>query len=139
VSRLAPLIIVLYTQILRLYPRQFCAEFGSEMQAVFALAVKQAEKQGVSSVTAVWLRELRDLPMSIIREHIVSRKVKSAMKWFHYDQTQEARIVRWLIRIVSLLASAFFFFTFFKLDQLGRLPSWASHLLSLWQSQLQAC
>ncbi|MFQ5578615.1 MAG: hypothetical protein ACE5G8_16685, partial [Anaerolineae bacterium] len=59
----------LYGGLLRLYPPRFRAEYGAELQAVFTLAAEEAAEQGRRAVVRLALRELRDLPAAIIREH----------------------------------------------------------------------
>jgi hypothetical protein len=46
-----------YRHLLRLYPAAFRAEFGDEMQAVFATAVREAAEEGPGAVggLAQWL------------------------------------------------------------------------------------
>ncbi|MBI3243123.1 MAG: hypothetical protein HYZ49_12590 [Chloroflexi bacterium] len=60
-------IVWVYALLLRLYPHRFRAEFGEEMRAVFAEAV--ASRTGLASIVIVCLRELKDLPTSLLREH----------------------------------------------------------------------
>ena len=120
-------VITIYAWLLKLYPRHFRAEFGNEMRAVFALMVAEASQR---DQLFICLKELRELPFHIVQEHLYRKRVNmNIRRFFNYDKQQEIQIVRWLIRITGLLASAFFLFTFFKLDQLGRLPSWGIPLL----------
>ena len=62
-------IIRYYALILRLYPRRFQAEFAAEMQTVFANVASEAARRGAMSLARACLRELRDLPASLVREH----------------------------------------------------------------------
>ena len=57
----------LYAWLLRLYPQAFRAQFGEEMQTVFAEALAQAPslRTGIAS----FLRELRDLPGALINAY----------------------------------------------------------------------
>jgi hypothetical protein len=64
------LAIRLYALLVRLYPRGFRAEFGQEMQAVFADAVAEAVEQGRLPLAVVCLREARDLPPALLREMV---------------------------------------------------------------------
>jgi len=57
-----------YHYLLRLYPADFLTEFGPEMELVFGEAIAEAQKSGSTSVLALFLRELRDLPLSLWRE-----------------------------------------------------------------------
>jgi hypothetical protein len=68
------LVIAGYGALLRLYPPQFRAEFADEMQAVFTQAAYEAN--GVASVLSFVCAELRDLPLSLIREHLRERRAK---------------------------------------------------------------
>lgn len=63
------LVALLYRLLLYLYPRRFQEEFGVEMTAVFAARLADASEAGWWRVTAVCLRELRDLPLNAVREH----------------------------------------------------------------------
>lgn len=59
-------LIQLYKILLRLYPRQFHAEFGQEMVSVFTETIT-GESELKSAIQ--FLRELFDLPGSIINVH----------------------------------------------------------------------
>jgi hypothetical protein len=74
VSLVARLVTRLYALLLRLYPRRFRAEFEDEMQAVFADAVVEASQRGGASLAVVLLRELRDWPAALMREHQRERR-----------------------------------------------------------------
>jgi hypothetical protein len=56
-----------YAALLRAYPAHFRAEFGEEMRAVFADAIAEAQDDFV--LAGLFLGELRDLPLSVVREH----------------------------------------------------------------------
>ena len=64
----------LYAQSLRIYPSNFRGKFGDEMQTVFSIAMGKAKTGNVLKLLAFFGREIRDLPMSIWREHLRSRK-----------------------------------------------------------------
>jgi hypothetical protein len=57
-----------FSWMLKLYPLRFRAEYGDEMQEVFASALAEAAGLGIATAAAVWLRELRDLPVNLMRE-----------------------------------------------------------------------
>jgi len=59
-----------YATIITLYPPAFRAEFGEEMRAVFAAAMAEAARDSLPGVAALCLRELRDLPMSLLRAYL---------------------------------------------------------------------
>jgi hypothetical protein len=55
-----------YTQVLRLYPKEFRAEFGDEMQSVFDAAIR--DRSGHQSMLH-FLLELRDFPGSLLQAY----------------------------------------------------------------------
>jgi hypothetical protein len=59
----------IYGLLLRLYPLSFQAEFGEEMEAVFAASVDEAAQEGPARMAATCLRELFALPGNVLREH----------------------------------------------------------------------
>jgi hypothetical protein len=94
----------LFTQSLRFYPPAFRAEFGAEMQSVFANAI--ADKSGVQPAIR-FMRELGDLPGSLLSVY--------AAQWFRGGNmsTQNEHIspsTRWqaLIGVLPFLAFGIF-------------------------------
>ncbi len=73
-SRSVSFIVPFYGLLLGLYPRDFRAWFAEEMCAVFEQALAEAAKQGNGPVVAICLRELRDWPPTVLREHWSSFK-----------------------------------------------------------------
>lgn len=78
-----------YTQSLKLYPREFRADFGDEMSAVFVQAIKDRNRTG--KALRFFLRELRGLLLNLAREHwhSLTRKELSMTtirkpEWFFY-------------------------------------------------------
>jgi hypothetical protein len=61
----------LHAALLHLYPRQFRADFGEEMEAVFEEAA--ARSPGRGSKLSLFLRELRDLPSSVVEAYATDR------------------------------------------------------------------
>ncbi|NDJ60922.1 MAG: hypothetical protein GYB67_07335 [Chloroflexi bacterium] len=59
----------LYGLLLRLYPPGFRQTFAAEMLDVFTEALAAASQRGRGAVVALWLRELRDFPLSLLRAH----------------------------------------------------------------------
>lgn len=57
----------LYTQALRLYPREFRADFGEEMRAVFTQTIEV--HAGTGQALGFFLRELCDLPGSLLEAY----------------------------------------------------------------------
>jgi hypothetical protein len=62
-----------YAILLRLYPRYFREEFGEEVTAVFQHHLQQAAAASPRDALAVVGRELRDWPLSCLREHARER------------------------------------------------------------------
>jgi hypothetical protein len=58
----------LYAVILRLYPGGFRREFGEEMQEAFSQALQEAAGRGRSAPARIFLRELGDLPASLLSQ-----------------------------------------------------------------------
>ena len=63
----------LYGLLLRLYPRHFRDEFGAEVTAVFQQHLQHAVASSPRDALAVMGRELRDWPVSCLREHARER------------------------------------------------------------------
>lgn len=63
----------MYTFLLRLYPRYFREEFGEEVTAVFQQHLQDAAASSPRDALAVMGRELRDWPLSCLREHARER------------------------------------------------------------------
>lgn len=62
-------LIGVYRWLLHWYPPEFRDEFADEMQRVFADSLAEAAKRGSAAVMWICLKELRDLPGAILREH----------------------------------------------------------------------
>ncbi len=62
-----------YALLLRLYPRYFREEYGAEVMAVFQQHLQQAAANSPRDALAVIGRELRDWPLSCLREHARER------------------------------------------------------------------
>ena len=62
-------LIWLYRVFLWLYPSDFRAEFGDEMLSVLTQAFSEAVHRGKGALWRVFLREMRDLPVSLWRQH----------------------------------------------------------------------
>jgi hypothetical protein len=67
---ISQLVVRVYTRLVHLYPGRFCAEFGDEMQEVFAQAVDEALAPGNSrALVGLCARELMDLPRALLMQH----------------------------------------------------------------------
>lgn len=97
----------IYTHLLRLYPRQFRETFIDEMQVVFAMALQDATKRGGFHVARILYRELVDLPVAVISQHIYERR-KIVMRMVTYGIRQDIRFIRWGTRVFSLMITGFY-------------------------------
>lgn len=71
-NRLASAICWFYSQLLRLYPPHFRAEFADEMSTVFGQALQ--ESKNTLSLVGLLAGELHDLPVNLLREHVRERR-----------------------------------------------------------------
>lgn len=110
-----------YAALLRFYPRRFRSEFGEEMQSVFEEAVTGSPARG--RMLSLFLRELRDLPGSVFREHLRARRLKM-QTYEKYDETPLARR--------ELLAAMIFFLlpllSVLTITEVA-LPQWVNYIL----------
>jgi len=89
-KRSVQILMRLYTRLLNLYPRQYRAEYGEELQAVFSLLVDEAAQRGRFSVIRLGWRELCDLQGAVIREYLRERK-RAKMETLASAQTGDER------------------------------------------------
>ena len=61
-------LISIYSKLLLLYPRSFRKEFGEEMQVVFEDSVNEAVRDGILFLVIVGMREIANLPGSVLQE-----------------------------------------------------------------------
>jgi len=59
-----------YRLLTRLYPRTFREQFGEELEDTFIEALQDAQASGEDALWWFFLREIIDLPLSILREHL---------------------------------------------------------------------
>ncbi len=85
-------LIYIYHYLLRLYPADFLDQFGNEMEAVFAESISEAARVNQRTLFVFILRELRDYPSSLLRQHwrnikhlepILMTSIKKP-EWFFY-------------------------------------------------------
>lgn len=76
VDRFAPW---LYKLLLRFYPKNHRAEFEEEMQEVFVQTVSEAAEKGTIHLALVTLRELKDYPFNLLREHWLNLQKKEVV------------------------------------------------------------
>lgn len=107
----------IYVGLLNLYPNRFRAEFGEEMQAVFSEVAQEAAAAGKKRLAIIFMRELLDFPIGLIREHwleLVHRKdsaMSMGIEHIGITKTQEVpfkkeRSSRWeaLVGVLPFLA-----------------------------------
>ncbi len=90
-SGFARRILWIYRVLLSFYPTTFRNEFGEEMTGVFARSTMEASDRGRWAVTAVYMRELRELPLNLAREYwhsLTKKELPMAMikkpEWHFY-------------------------------------------------------
>ena len=71
-TRLSHGMMWLYNQLLRLYPTRFQNEFAQEMQDVFVQSLQESNSK--LALLTLFMGEVRDLPFSLIREHLRERR-----------------------------------------------------------------
>ena len=71
-----------YHALLTLYPSEFRAEFGDEMQDVFATALTEAQRRGGQLPWRLFWCEIRGWPGSVLREHLRARRREMASNGF---------------------------------------------------------
>lgn len=111
------LITSIYAGLLNLYPGRFRAEFGEEMRSVFSEVSREAAGAGKKRLAIIFMRELLDFPIGLIREHwleLVHRKdtaMSTGIEHMENPKTQEGpfkkeRASRWeaLVGMLPFLA-----------------------------------
>lgn len=106
-SGFARLVLRIYRVLLSFYPPTFRNEFGEEMTAVFAQAMMEAAERGRWTMPAVYLREIREMPLNLVREHwhsLTKKELPMATikkpEWFFYPT--------WIILTLLCVPLAFF-------------------------------
>jgi len=66
----------IYRVFLHLYSPAFQAQFGDEMMEVFSEAASEANLQGSRALKELCLNELRDLPVTALRERLGAERIK---------------------------------------------------------------
>jgi hypothetical protein len=60
----------MFSLALRVYPMSYQEEFGAEMLTVFSETIQAAARGGLFALLAVFMREMRDLPLNIIKIYV---------------------------------------------------------------------
>lgn len=130
--------ITLVTKFFRLliacYPKEFRTEFGTEMQAVFAASIAEAQHSGKDHFWKLIWREIRCWPGSALREHLQARRKNMAS---NYDLMDEKPLP-----VYELLAAlVLFLIPLFGVMLTGSIfPHWINIILVIgfWGSALYA-
>lgn len=111
-SQIQPFTLSVYRQLLKLYPASFRAAFADDMQTVFSMAVTDAVRKDDIALFIVIGRELRDLPLSVLREHqrVRGRRPRIVQPALSRDELKVRR-ARIFIRMAGTLLSSFLLFT----------------------------
>lgn len=96
-----------YRRLLSLYPAPFRETFAAEMVWVFSQSLDDARQRSRAATAGLLLRELGDLPIVILVEHIRYRRTYS-MNIIVNSSPKTVRLVRWTARIISALVVAFY-------------------------------
>ncbi len=107
----------LYTQSLKLYPSKFRADFGDEMQAVFAEATLETGNNS-GKLLAICLREIRDWPGAIFQEHWFALTEKELSMTVNYKKPNWFFYSGWVV--LSILAFPLAWFSYFGIISLVR-------------------
>ncbi len=92
--RLQSLLTAVYGWLLQLYPRSFQDEYGIEMIDVFADAVSNSAEINTFSLLRIFVRELRDLPRALWREHTTARRKEVLAMGTIHSQPPATRLCR---------------------------------------------
>lgn len=78
-SKMYQLVVWLYDRLLRAYPENYRVEFEKEMRDVFSQVAREAAEIGGIQVGFIFLGELRDYPINLIKEHWMNIKGKEVV------------------------------------------------------------
>lgn len=84
---------LIYQLLLHLYPADFRETFAEEMTAVFTEAIKEVSRTKPSNLLFLCLRELRDFPIALLREH-----------WHNMNKNSIFQIKRQPARLLEILS-----------------------------------
>jgi len=107
VSGFARLGLRLYRFLLSFYPPIFRHEFREEMTSVFAQAMMEAVERRRWAVTAVYLRELREMPINLVREYWQSL-IKKGFPMATIKKPERGFYLTWIILTMLCVPFAFF-------------------------------
>jgi hypothetical protein len=85
-------LISIYSKLLLLYPRNFRKEFGEEMQVVFRDSINDAAQNGILFLVIVGMREMVNLPGSVLHEFWHELKKKDTIMDMN-EQTESRSVI----------------------------------------------
>ena len=88
-----------YLRLLRLFPRGYHAEYSEELEFVMRQTVGAAARQGRLPMVRLAWRELRDLPIAVLRAHVKDRR-RRLMGSGTPGNPQEDPVAGWNLLIV---------------------------------------
>jgi predicted permease len=89
----------LFAALLSLFPRDFRAAFGTEMQEVFAAQLRDARRRGVGAVLLLWIRSAAGMGNAAWREHRAARGARASGLPWHETLAADIRLAgRMLLR-----------------------------------------
>jgi len=98
----------LYSYCLKLYPAKFYAEFGDEMLAVFEATMLDAENSDWPPMLMFFVREIRDLPGAVWREHWITQNEKELSMLTIHKKPNGSFYPAWIILTILCVPVAFF-------------------------------
>ena len=98
-----------YAFLLRLYPRQFREEFRDEMMVVFTSVLQEVRQRGIRSLAVIWLREMRDLPLSLARAHWHNLNTRESILMKDYKEPDGILYLGWVVLTAISLPLAYIF------------------------------
>jgi hypothetical protein len=118
----------IYHLLLAFYPSWFREEFGEEMQDVFvSMLTETQDADGEHSLRRFW-REIRDWPLSVLQEHLRSRRRKMLQNGTNEKKPlpRNELLAALVLFLLPLLVS---FINIFTTD--SNLPQWLNYILLL--------
>ena len=85
-----------YLHLLRIFPARYRAEYGPELEFVIRQLVEESARKGRLPLIGLAWRELRDLPVAILREHVRERR-RHKMKVDTYGNSLKEPASGWKI------------------------------------------
>ncbi len=116
------LLIWIFTNLLKLYPRRFYETFGDEMLDVFSSYLNDVAQEGPQALIGYFLRESAEFPVALMGQHMYERK-RQMTSLLRYDTKQELNLARWVARALSILIGGFVLMIFLLNDDVRNDPT----------------